>query len=189
MGGDFKFIKDIFGEFLQLENIQQMFEIIIEDDINDWEKWFQIEFAFFLKFQCDKVRRSTREKPLKLRKNQAAVKTEKLKDRTVIDFAVERKSTSKDGEILIEIKRRKSVNGCVKGMIHDAKLIRSAKGKKDVRSTFIVGIHPTEDEKHTVYDKIHKHKASHLLTLDRDYAVEIPGSRGKLQLSILQVVM
>lgn len=186
MSKDFKFVRDLFEDFLSQDYMEQMFSLIVEDEIKDWEKWFQIEFAHYLKYRSDKVRNPRREARLLLRTNQAA-SDNPSKKATFIDFIIERKNTAPNGKILIEIKNKNSVNNCIKGMIHDTRLLKSPKGKRNVRSIFAVGIHPPEDDKHSIDEKLKMHKATNLFTRLKGDTFLVPGAEDELQISILTV--
>ncbi|MGV2845157.1 hypothetical protein ACE1OG_14930 [Aeromonas hydrophila] len=162
---DLEFIHKLTSDFvesLSVTNKFQLIENLIETPdkrVHDYEKWLQIEFAMFLyQRQNSEVSDWGREKNYLLdRRLKSRIKHKRT---TTVDFWLKRKYQKYPGEILIEFKRAKSINSCVKQMIDDGALLRKInKSEHTVRSFWMVGFHPSETESHTVFDKAFKQEA------------------------------
>ncbi|MFM5470917.1 hypothetical protein ACET7A_02930 [Aeromonas veronii] len=162
---DFNFINKLISDFvvsLSAINKFQLIETLIETPdkrVHDYEKWLQIEFAMFLyQRQNSEVSDWGREKIYLLdRRLKSRIKHRKT---TTVDFWLKRRYQKHPGEILIEFKRAKSINDCVKQMIDDGALLRKIKKSENmVRSFWMVGFHPSETACHTVFDKAFKQEA------------------------------
>lgn len=156
---DLEFIYKLISDFVESLSVNDKFQLIetlIETPdkrVHDYEKWLQIEFAMFLYQRPNsEVSDWGREKIYTLdRRLKSRIKHKKS---TTVDFWLKRKHQKKPGEILIEFKRAKSINNCVKQMINDGALLRKIKKSENmVRSFWMVGFHPSETENHTVFDK------------------------------------
>ncbi|HHQ4530006.1 TPA: hypothetical protein ACSP1Y_003813 [Aeromonas hydrophila] len=148
---DFNFINKLISDFvvsLSAINKFQLIETLIETPdkrVHDYEKWLQIEFAMFLyQRQNSEVSDWGREKIYLLdRRLKSRIKHRKT---TTVDFWLKRRYQKHPGEILIEFKRAKSINDCVKQMIDDGALLRKIKKSENmVRSFWMVGFHPSDD--------------------------------------------
>lgn len=162
---DLEFVHKLTSDFvesLSVTNKFQLIENLIETPdkrVHDYEKWLQIEFAMFLyQRQNSEVSDWGREKNYLLdRRLKSRIKHKRT---TTVDFWLKRKYQKYPGEILIEFKRAKSINSCVKQMIDDGALLRKInKSEHTVRSFWMVGFHPSETESHTVFDKAFKQEA------------------------------
>ncbi|WP_324005051.1 hypothetical protein [Aeromonas hydrophila] len=162
---DLEFIHKLTSDFvesLSVTNKFQLIENLIETPdkrVHDYEKWLQIEFAMFLyQRQNSEVSDWGREKNYLLdRRLKSRIKHKRT---TTVDFWLKRKYQKYPGEILIEFKRAKSINSCVKQMIDDGALLRKInKSEHTVRSFWMVGFHPSETESHKVFDKAFKQEA------------------------------
>ncbi|HHC5059904.1 TPA: hypothetical protein ACN6VL_001021 [Aeromonas veronii] len=159
---DFNFIYKLISDFvvsLSAINKFQLIESLIETPdkrVHDYEKWLQIEFAMFLyQRQNSEVSDWGREKIYPLdRRLKSRIKHRRT---TTVDFWLKRRYQKYPGEILIEFKRAKSINDCVKQMIDDGALLRKIKKSESmVRSFWMVGFHPSETAYHNVFDKTFK---------------------------------
>ncbi|MEZ6970185.1 hypothetical protein ACB040_13045 [Aeromonas sp. S11(2024)] len=162
---DFNFIYKLISDFvvsLSAINKFQLIESLIETPdkrVHDYEKWLQIEFAMFLyQRQNSEVSDWGREKIYPLdRRLKSRIKHRRT---TTVDFWLKRRYQKYPGEILIEFKRAKSINDCVKQMIDDGALLRKIKKSESmVRSFWMVGFHPSETAYHNVFDKTFKQEA------------------------------
>jgi len=159
---DSNFVLELILKFVENKSVNEKLQLIerirLSDgtQIYDWEKWLQIEFAMFL-FEEDSLADWGREKKYWLdgRKKYRI----KYKESTTVDFWVKRKHQKISGEILIEFKRARSINGCISKMIKDGSLLRRIKkSNSEIRSFWMVGFHPSENERHNVNDKAIKHE-------------------------------
>lgn len=155
---DFNFIYKLISDFvvsLSAINKFQLIESLIETPdkrVHDYEKWLQIEFAMFLyQRQNSEVSDWGREKIYPLdRRLKSRIKHRRT---TTVDFWLKRRYQKYPGEILIEFKRARSINDCVKQMIDDGALLRKIKKSESmVRSFWMVGFHPSETACHNVFD-------------------------------------
>lgn len=162
---DFNFIYKLISDFvvsLSAINKFQLIESLIETPdkrVHDYEKWLQIEFAMFLyQRQNSEVSDWGREKIYPLdRRLKSRIKHRRT---TTVDFWLKRRYQKYPGEILIEFKRAKSINDCVKQMIDDGALLRKIKKSESmVRSFWMVGFRPSETACHNVFDKTFKQEA------------------------------
>lgn len=162
---DLEFIYNLISDFvdsLSVGNKLQLIESLIntpEKKVHDYEKWLQIEFAMFLyQRQNGDISDWGREKTYLLdRRLKSRIKHRKT---TTVDFWLKRKYQKLPGEIIIEFKRAKSINECVKRMINDGSLLRKINRSDNIiRSFWMVGFHPSETEGHTVFDKAFKQEA------------------------------
>lgn len=157
----YKLISDFVGS-LSVGNKFQLIESLINTPakkVHDYEKWLQIEFAMFLyQRQNGDISDWGREKTYLLdRRLKSRIKHRKT---TTVDFWLKRKYQKRPGEIIIEFKRAKSINECVKRMIDDGSLLRKINRSDNIiRSFWMVGFHPSENESHTVFDKAFKQEA------------------------------
>jgi len=159
---DFDFVFKLIADFVDTKAVQKRLKLIDElcgtqgKRTHDYEKWLQIEFAMFLhQNEINEVADWGRERRYNLdgRKKDSI----KSKQTTTVDFWLKRKYQKISGETLIEFKRAKSINGCVSRMIKDGSLLRKiTKSKHDIRSFWMVGFHPSENESHNVFDKAFK---------------------------------
>ncbi|GIU26455.1 hypothetical protein [Shewanella sp. MBTL60-007] len=156
---DLEFVRTLIGEFISCDEIKRKLSLIEGLNLksgkktHDYEKWLQIEFAMFLdSLDCDRVSGWGREKRYVLdgrRKSRIS-----SKNTTTVDFWIKRKYQKYSGEILIEFKRARSINGCVKQMIKDGALLRKIKASEsDVRTFWMVGFHPNENDSHKAFEK------------------------------------
>jgi len=161
---DSKFVLELILKFVETKTINEKLQSIeYINSINgkqiyDWEKWLQIEFAIFL-FDEASLADWGREKRYLLdgRKKDRI----KFKKTTTVDFWIKRKYQKKPGEILIEFKRARSINGCISKMIKDGSLLRRIKkSNSEVRSFWMIGFHPSENERHNVNNKAYKHEGN-----------------------------
>mgnify|MGYP000143701301 CR=1 FL=1 len=159
---DSKFVLELMMKFVETKLINEKLQsiehinLVSGKPINDWEKWLQIEFAIFL-FDEDCLADWGREKRYLLDgRKKDRIKSKKT---TTVDFWVKRKYQKKSGEILIEFKRARSINGCISKMIKDGSLLRRIKkSNSEVRSFWMVGFHPSENERHNVNNKAYRHE-------------------------------
>ncbi|WP_372871149.1 hypothetical protein [Shewanella sp.] len=162
---DSKFVSKLVSEFFEIDGIKEKILAIEElcessgKKAHDYEKWLQIEFAIFLhKRDNNDIHDWGREKKYSL-DGRRKIRI-KQKESTTVDFWFKRKNQKKSGEILVEFKRARSINGCVKKMIKDGALLRKIKkSQSEVRSFWMIGFHPSENESHNVFEKAFNQEA------------------------------
>ncbi len=154
VAADFEFLKDLYNRFLSKLYIRKRLRFIDEYGFTDWEKWFQIEFAYFLADSADIE--WYREVSVK-----GYSKKKKVKINSYVDFALRRKGYARRRFILLEMKQHNNYKYCIDNMFGDLYKIYHidryiSKGKRvdvtqlnvkmEVRTYWGAGIHWIEDE-------------------------------------------
>ncbi|MDJ0042276.1 hypothetical protein ACQV2C_13805 [Pantoea allii] len=115
---DFKLIKELLLDFLSKKEIKAKFSHVINNQYNDWEKWFQIEFEYFL----------LNEKNYHTRRELKANSDKRSKLNRLymfVDLIFRKPNTAKDQYIYIEFKRAVKATTLVKKMLEDITKVRS----------------------------------------------------------------
>jgi hypothetical protein len=165
---DSSFIFELVKKFVNSKTINDKLKIIEELSVSktkrllDYEKWLQLEFAFFLNSSNHSdIKDWGREKRYDLDgRKKLRIQS---KNTTTVDFWLHRKNRKIKGDILLEFKRSKSINGCVKAMIKDGALLRKIKKsacENDIRSFWMVGFHPSETDTHNAFEKALRHEGN-----------------------------
>ncbi|MXP51793.1 hypothetical protein FD737_01630 [Pantoea sp. Seng] len=147
---DFKLVKNLLLEFIKKKEIKARFSHVIDNEYNDWEKWFQIEFEYFL---LDQKGFHTR-RELKAKSD----KRSKLnRFYMFVDLIFRKPNTAKDQYIYLEFKRAVKATTLVKGMLGDITKVNS-----------IVKSHYIETEiKQRSFWCVGFYHSFHTLTVDR----------------------
>ncbi|WP_041689464.1 hypothetical protein [Enterobacter sp. 638] len=146
---DFKIVKELLLEFIKKKEVKTKFSHVIANEYNDWEKWFQIEFEYFL---IEKGFRTRRELFAK------SDKRSKLnRFYMFVDLIFRKPNTAKDQYIYLEFKRAVKATVLVKGMLNDITKVNS-----------IVKSHYVETEiKQRSFWCVGFYHSFHTLTVDR----------------------
>jgi len=115
---DFKLVKNLLTEFIKKKEIKARFAHIIANDYNDWEKWFQIEFEYFLLNEKDfRTRRELKAKSDKRSKLNRLY--------MFVDLIFRKPNTARDQYIYLEFKRAIKATTLIKGMLDDITKVNS----------------------------------------------------------------
>lgn len=115
---DFNLVKCLLLEFLTRKEIKEKFAYVIKNEYNDWEKWFQIEFEYFL---LNKKKFKTR-RELKA-KSDGRSKLGRLY--MFVDLIFRKPNTARNNYFYIEFKRAIKATTLVKAMLKDIVKVRS----------------------------------------------------------------
>ena len=132
---DFSLIVKLLNEFLSLKEIKKKLYFFVTNQINDWEKWFQIEFEFFLK---SKKRYDVR------REVTAYLNPKRFPERLLskVDIVMSELTSTSKGYIFIEIKCTKRISNLKRGLrIDKEKVAAIEECNFDMRSFFGIGFH------------------------------------------------
>ena len=128
-------VRGIMDRFLKSEPIQNRLRFILTKDINDWEKWLQLELQYFM----------TTIDGIEVEKEVSAIPDRrKLKDRygMYVDLAFKRQRTRKNSYIFLELKCAKDAHKLIKGFHRDVKKINSIRSCTLSHESFwCVGFH------------------------------------------------
>lgn len=141
LNADFKTVKAIMEDFLQDETIRKKLRVICSSKLNAWEKWLQLELAFYISsldgFVVD-------------REVQAIPDNRKMKNRLnmFVDFAIRKKRTKSNSFIFLELKCSTNPQALINGFTKDIDKINAIKHCiYDTRSFWCVGFHKNCTEK------------------------------------------
>jgi len=151
MEKDFEFVLEVMDGFVKQRHIQKRLNIIKEQGITGWEIWFQIEFASYIDTHKE-VAEWHREKQYHMDKRKS-----KDKFKMAVDFLLRQKRTSKGLYIALELKQHFRTETCIKNMLNDVLKVNCARqSHTGFRSFWCIGIHPREESKVTIKNKIEK---------------------------------
>lgn len=147
---DFKLVNNLLLEFIKKKEVKAKFAHVVDNEYNDWEKWFQIEFEYFLlnekNFHTRRELKAKSDKRSKLNRFYMFV-----------DLIFRKPNTAKDQYIYIEFKRAVKATTLVKGMLADITKVNS-----------IVKSHYAETEmKQRSFWCVGFYHSFHSLTVDR----------------------
>lgn len=131
---DFSDLHHLVNDFLKQKHVRQKLLFLNDFKRNDWEKWFQIEFAYFL--HSSFLFEVQREVP-------AFIDSSELeRSKFVIDVLYRQKGTSRDKYVFVEIKCTRSTPYLIRGLNRDReKLENITSCKYSQRSSWCVGFH------------------------------------------------
>lgn len=115
---DFELVKESLLEFIKKKEVKARFAHVVANEYNDWEKWFQIEFEYFL----------LNEKGFHTRRELKAKSDQRSKLNRFymfVDLIFRKPNTAKDQYIYLEFKRAIKATTLVKGMLHDISKVNS----------------------------------------------------------------
>lgn len=142
MRNDFDFMQQIIKEFLAQKHILQRLAFIKKENVNDWEKWLQIELFHFMKYRDDigYVRREVL--------YACDISKNHLQNNMYIDLVFRKKRASKDYLIQVELKCSKSATKLFNGIESDIEKVMSMRDSQDNgRSFWCVGFYTEVNEK------------------------------------------
>ena len=152
---DHAFVSGLAAEFFKKPHIRHVLSAIDEFSVTGWEKWLQIEFAAFLGSH-DGVRGWWRESSYEL--DQRLVASRRT---CAVDFLI--CEQNKRSHLALEIKKGRSPDACIQGMLKDKKKIAAIKKTKfDIRSVWCLGVHTWVDSEEVV--RLTNYHASKLKT-------------------------
>ncbi|MCS3429538.1 hypothetical protein [Klebsiella sp. BIGb0407] len=147
---DFKLVKELLLEFIKKKEVKSRLSHVVANEYNDWEKWFQIEFEYFLLnekyFHTRRELKANSDKRSKLNRFYMFV-----------DLIFRKPNTAKDQYIYLEFKRAVKATTLVKEMLNDITKVNS-----------IVQSHYVETEiKQRSFWCVGFYHSFHTLTVDR----------------------
>jgi hypothetical protein len=172
LNGDFEFLSRIFDKFFKQKYIRDRLNLIDEKNITGWEKWLQIELAFYLDEQND-VMEWIREVSCSM-DNRIA----KLKNKGIIDFWLRERNKSTESMIAVELKQHLVAKSCIREMINDLNKFHSLKPSEHnyIRTFWCVGIHTTVQES-TCIEYINQNKQGYEFSQNHLLSKEIKGTK------------
>lgn len=145
---DFELVINLLNGFLKNKDIRKRLHYIVDNRINDWEKWLQIEFEQFIAAKRFQVKREVTAylDPFSFPQNRLSK----------VDIILCQNKSLNDGFIFIEFKCTKSIAALKRGLEHDMLKIQSIIDcEYKIRNSFFVGFHlnckPTEIDKMDIY--------------------------------------
>lgn len=167
---DFSILVKLLNSFLSDVEVKKRLHSIVRSKTNDWEKWFQIEFEFFV---------NSKKKYFVKREVTALLDKSIFPESTLskIDMVIKEKKSNLDEFIFLEIKCTKKTAALKRGIKNDQnKLNAIMECEYNKKSSFCVGFHLDCLEKST--DDMKKYTAE---MLNGSYAVfkicGCPGNR------------
>lgn len=116
--GDFKVVKELLLDFMKKKEVKAKFAHVVANEYNDWEKWFQIEFEYFLKYEKDFHTR----RELKAKSDQ---RSKLNRFYMFVDLIFRKPNTTQGQYIYLEFKRAIKATTLVKGMLNDITKVNS----------------------------------------------------------------
>ncbi len=140
VNGDIKVLEGALTEFFAHKNTKEKLSHILDKEANDWEKWLQIEFEFFLEHHLDfSAKRELR--AITDKRHQSG------RQHVIVDLIFRKKRTRLDKFIYVEFKLAKRATELVDciatDLIKNYEVVNShfAKAKQKRRSIWGVGFY------------------------------------------------
>ncbi|MEX2941381.1 hypothetical protein [Serratia fonticola] len=126
---DLKFIQSLVDDFLCDQVIRNRLTMIKGHDVNDWEKWLQVELEYYLR-TTNKVKNIKREVPYIVDRRRS-----KLRNKIYLDFTFNKRINSTE-VFMVELKRERKASTLLRNMWDDVVKIYTMRGSCDNCRTF-----------------------------------------------------
>lgn len=146
---DFNFLQRVFKYFFSSDEILKYLNFFYECKVHDFEKWIQIELAWFLENNDEEdidITEWKREIAVELHRGMARnVSANKMQ----VDFLIKPyRSKGNNSFIFLELKQNRSLKTCISRMFDDLDKMDKGKGKeaRNARGLWVAGIFETEED-------------------------------------------
>lgn len=135
---DFNFLNRMIDEFIATRDFASKLKFIRDENINDWEKWLQLELQHFLHHHAE-VGEVYREVPYQCDKRMS-----RIKSNMYIDLLLRKKGAKRDSYIQVELKCNHDSGRLLSNMFADWDKVNTMKlSGDDGRSFWCVGFYTT----------------------------------------------
>ena len=126
---DLEFTFKLLEKFFSQKRIQRTLDECWENDINDWEKWWQLELAMFIS-DHEEIQEWGMEEVFQVdgRKNQGRSKN---KQSMAVDLSFRRKGYKKGQFLYLELKQNFNTKTCISHMMKDWDKVMSGRSKSE----------------------------------------------------------